>query len=83
MVKGEYMKFYDLQTNKYSYYTTIEGLYEMLISGYCECGEGYDVLDKKDGKMKCKNCFKLSNFDSITEEEMRIEIEESEFRIEG
>lgn len=76
------MKFYDLQTGEYSHHTTLEGLYEMILTGYCECGQGYDVLDEKDGKMKCINCKKLNNFESISKEEMIAEIEGHEYRIE-
>lgn len=59
------MKFYDMQLGRYSYCTTLEGLIEMLLSDYCECGEGYDVLDWKDNKMKCTNCYTLNHLDTL------------------
>ena len=77
------IKFYDTQTGNYSAHETIEGLFEMLCEGYCECGEGYDHLDKKDGKMKCLNCLRLNNLESITEEEMINYIQEHEYVIEN
>lgn len=77
-----HLKFYDTQTGRYSAHTTIEGLFEMLCEGYCECGEGYDVYDKKDDSMKCINCKRLNNLESISEEEMKDYIEQHEYLIE-
>lgn len=68
------MKFLDNQTGEYSFYTTTKGLYEHIISNYCECNEGYDVLDKKDGKMKCLNCKNLNNLESLSDKIMLDEI---------
>lgn len=69
------MKFYHLDTGYCSAHDTLEGLFEMICESYCECGEGYDVYDEKDGKMKCLNCWRLNNMDKISEKEMRDEIE--------
>lgn len=76
------MKFYDLQTGDYSSHNTIDGLFAQIKEGYCECGEGYDVLDPKDGQMKCLNCRDLSNIDTLSEAYKCQEIEAAEYRIE-
>lgn len=68
------MKFYHLDTGYCSAHDTLEGLFEMICENYCECGEGYDVYDDKDDKMKCVNCWRLNNMELISEEEMRDEI---------
>jgi hypothetical protein len=75
------MRFYNLQTGSYSAHTTLEGLFEMLCEGYCECGEGYDVFDTKDGKMKCINCWRLNNIEKISEQEMRDYIKANDYEI--
>lgn len=76
------MKFRDLQTMGYSAHTTIRGLFEMLCQNYCECGQGYDILDNSDGKSKCRNCWRLSNIDNISQKEMLKYIEEHEYEME-
>ena len=63
-------KIYDNQLNEYSSYGSIEGLYIHLLEDYCECGEGYDILDEKDGKMKCWNCYQLNHLEEIGIDEM-------------
>lgn len=68
------MKFICMDTGYCSAHDTLEGLFEMLCESYCECGEGYDVYDDKDDKMKCVNCWRLNNMELISEEEMRDEI---------
>jgi len=76
------MKFKDLQTGDYSSHTTIEGLYSMICEGYCECGHGNDVIDSKDGTMKCLNCFRLNNLEKTTQQEMINIIQEDGYIIE-
>ena len=60
------MLIYDTQLDTYSHHDTVEGLYEMILTTQCECGDGYDVLDEKDGEMKCYNCRSLNNIETIT-----------------
>lgn len=76
------LKFYDNQTGDYSHHIDIVGLYSMLLEDFCECHEGYDVLDPKDGTMKCLNCCKLDNLESISEQEMINYIESHDYTIE-
>lgn len=75
-------KFYDLQTGDYSHHDTIDGLFLQIKEQYCECGEGYDILDEKDNKMKCLNCKDINNIESLSEEYKTQEIEGAEYRIE-
>jgi hypothetical protein len=75
------MRFRDLQTGDFSAHTTLDGLFEMLCEGFCECGDGYDRLDEKDGKLKCTNCWRLNNMDKISKQEMRQYIQSHEYEI--
>ncbi len=70
-------KIYDVQEKKQSHFIDFVSLYEtMLMGSSCECGEGYDVLDEKDGQMKCNVCKKAKNIDKMTDEEIIQELEE-------
>ena len=65
------MRFSDMQTKGYSVHATLRGLFDMLCSDYCECGQGYDILDKKDGILKCQNCWRRNNInDNVSAIEM-------------
>lgn len=76
------LKFKDLQTDEYSRQTTIKGLYRQLLGSYCECNQGHDVIDEKDGKPKCRNCYKLNHLDKITPLEMIQEIYMNDYAVE-
>lgn len=66
----EKVKIYDRQRNEYSKHTSVKDLYTFIMDSYCECEEGYDKLDEKDGKLKCENCWALNNLEKVSEEDM-------------
>lgn len=76
------LRFKDMQTGEYSKHTTILGLYKQLLSSYCECGQGHDVTDDKDGKLKCRNCYKLNHLDKVTTLEMLQDIYANNYDVE-
>lgn len=80
--KEKSYRIYDLQAETYSNYTNIEALYTMLLESYCECGEGYDVLDETDGQMKCLNCYGLNHLNDTSIDKMVDMINSYEFEIE-